>query len=558
MLATTWSADKALAVARRCHFWQWRSWLLLSAYYLMTLFNAVLDGLSMVALVQLFVQPSITSNPLQALLQEGLQTLGVEVSLINLLWLTVALFVIRVGLYFLLLWLQDMMRVWIRRDLQNGLFTGLMKAQWAHLRQLQTGRNVVTLTEEVMTTSRYFLAVLRSGYFLLTSCVLVLMALWINASLTLFLGSVLLPVVLAMRGLFVWQARLSLKMTRIRQRLAADMTEHLHNLFQIKTEVSPLPHIRRGLRHQPEFVRLESKVAWLQALIAAAILLLPAISLLAFMAWVKWQAVPAEQLMAVLASIGVLGARISVQVNGLMASVGTLTRFSGSLLAVYDLLNIPPVVVRRPIEKPVDGVRVEYASYQYDGQGGVVNINLQASKGIPLWVNGASGSGKSTLANLLAGLLLPQSGRVMYLSGASFYDARNYQAKVGYVTQDVFLYQGSVRDNLDMSGDYTDAVLWQALEDSEASIFVKKLGGLDSQLLESGRSLSGGQKRRLGIARVLLACPDILILDEITAGLDVVSRLAIEGLVAQLASNKVVVLISHDTVRIAVQELILS
>ena len=79
-----------------------------------------------------------------------------------------------------------------------------------------------------------------------------------------------------------------------------------------------------------------------------------------------------------------------------------------------------------------------------------------------------------------------------------------------------------------------------------ASIFVKAMGGLDAMIMEAGRSLSGGERRRLGIAQALMARPDVLILDEIMAGLDLQSKTDVSNVIENLTSFLVILVITHD------------
>ena len=161
---------------------------------------------------------------------------------------------------------------------------------------------------------------------------------------------------------------------------------------------------------------------------------------------------------------------------------------------------------------------------------------------------GPSGSGKTTLANLISGLYEPAAGSISYVgaSGKAF-DSRGHHPKIGYVTQDVRLFTGSVRDNLDPWGKVGDDELRACLADTDAASFVERLGGLGAPIAEGGRSLSGGEKRRLAIARALAQKCDCLVLDEVTSGLDTANKRELLETIGRLASRILIVAIAHDT-----------
>ncbi len=136
---------------------------------------------------------------------------------------------------------------------------------------------------------------------------------------------------------------------------------------------------------------------------------------------------------------------------------------------------------------------------------------------------GTSGSGKSTIARLITGLYIPWSGTLLVDGLApSQAPTDDRGRRLGFVDQEVFLFEGTVRDNLALWDDTVpDEVLWNALRDAELEEVIRSLpGGLLAPLVEAGANLSGGQRQRLEIARALVQSPALLVLDEATSALD--------------------------------------
>ncbi len=165
-----------------------------------------------------------------------------------------------------------------------------------------------------------------------------------------------------------------------------------------------------------------------------------------------------------------------------------------------------------------------------------------------LAITGPSGSGKSSLADMLAGLIVPDAGEVL-LDGEPLDASRRaaWRKRVAYVEQDPFLFDGSIAANLAWGrGDVSEAVLWRSLDAASAD-FVRELpDGLATRMGEGGRQFSGGEQQRIALARALITEPDLLVLDEVSAGLDRDNTQAIMQSIDALRARCTVVILSHD------------
>jgi ATP-binding cassette subfamily C protein len=173
-------------------------------------------------------------------------------------------------------------------------------------------------------------------------------------------------------------------------------------------------------------------------------------------------------------------------------------------------------------------------------------------------VCGPSGAGKSTLADLLLGLLRPTAGRIL-IDGEPLAEAclHAWRRSVGYVPQETFLFNETVRANLLwVQPEATEADLRSALHTAAAADFVDRLPqGLDTVVGDRGVRLSGGERQRLALARALLCEPSVLVLDEATSALDTQNERFIQQAIKRLHGRLTVVLIAHrlSTVRMADQ-----
>jgi ABC-type multidrug transport system fused ATPase/permease subunit len=225
---------------------------------------------------------------------------------------------------------------------------------------------------------------------------------------------------------------------------------------------------------------------------------------------------------------------------------------------VFQILDEPAepgAIVRasmgaEPELAPILGdIRYQDVSFSYvEGLPALKNVSFHAPPGATVALVGTTGAGKSTLVNLLVRFYEFTSGQI-YIDGKSIreYDLRALREMIGVVTQESFLFNGSIRENLLMGKPQaTDAELWRAVVAANAQQFIQRLpDGLESVVGERGVKLSVGEKQRLSIARALLKDPPILILDEATASVDTATERLIQEALERLMANRTSIVIAH-------------
>ena len=228
------------------------------------------------------------------------------------------------------------------------------------------------------------------------------------------------------------------------------------------------------------------------------------------------------------------------------------------------LLHQPTQVEEGDGSVPSDNtLRFTHVSFGYNKERRVVDdVTFDVPQGSVTALVGPSGSGKSTLLNLLGGFWSPQTGEIT-LGGVALdkLGARALYQRIGYVMQDVQLFDGSVLDNVRIGNpEASDEQVMAACRNACCDEFVRLLPqGYHTPLGEGAQRLSGGERQRLSIARMMLKDPAIIILDEATALLDPLSQAQVQLALTRLARGKTVVMIAHRlrTVEFASQILVL-
>lgn len=234
-------------------------------------------------------------------------------------------------------------------------------------------------------------------------------------------------------------------------------------------------------------------------------------------------------------------------------------RAMASTTRILDLLDIEPQITDGGTALPREQVRGEVAledvrfSYK-DGPEVIKGLSLHIPAGDTAAIVGATGAGKSTVIKLLLRFYDPLSGRVT-LDGHDLRDLNldDVRASIGLVSQDVFLFHGTVRENIKYgSFDKSDEAMFDAAKVAEAHDFIMRLPqGYDTIVGERGQKLSGGQRQRISIARAILKDPPVLVLDEATSSVDNETEAAIQRSLEKIVVGRTTIVIAHrlSTVR---------
>ena len=193
-------------------------------------------------------------------------------------------------------------------------------------------------------------------------------------------------------------------------------------------------------------------------------------------------------------------------------------------------------------------IECRHIDFSYDSKTILQGIDLNIENGEFLCILGQSGCGKSTLLRLLAGLERPSAGEIRIdgtpIDKITFASLRK---NIGIVQQDVFLFNGSIRENIaygDLSA--SEEQVMEAAKRANIHDYVMSLPeGYETNIGERGIKLSGGQKQRLSIARVFLKNPAILILDEATSALDNTTEALIQNALDELCQGRTTIVVAH-------------
>lgn len=245
--------------------------------------------------------------------------------------------------------------------------------------------------------------------------------------------------------------------------------------------------------------------------------------------------------------------RLVQPIQGLMGLYASIASARVSLRRVHEIMDVPAEVTERPDAHPVERargeVRFEAVSFSFDRGAPVLSeLNLSLAAGERVAIVGRSGEGKSTIADLIARHLDPDSGRVT-LDGQDLRSLRlaDLRRLVVTVDQNPFIFNSTLRENIRFARPDASAeqVREAAMRAGLGPFVARSPRGLDTEVGESGRALSAGERQRVAIARAMLADPTVLVLDEATGALDAATEAEVVTGYEELMAGRTTIVITH-------------
>ena len=190
-----------------------------------------------------------------------------------------------------------------------------------------------------------------------------------------------------------------------------------------------------------------------------------------------------------------------------------------------------------------------YFKYPQKSDRVIKNFSYTFSEGTLYALAGRSGAGKSTLVDLMSGVLQPNSGKIFSGTQNIHENIKNWQKKVGYVPQENFLINDSIKNNI-CFGEKPEEVdidfLNKTIDQSDLRDFINNLPEKENIILgDRGVNISGGQKQRIGLARALYQNRSFLILDEATSSVDTQTEDTILKTLHKIKKNRIIIMIAH-------------
>ncbi|MEO1575656.1 MAG: ABC transporter ATP-binding protein, partial [Pseudomonadota bacterium] len=442
----------------------------------------------------------------------------------------------------------------LQHALRMDTYEHVQRLDMAYFEDASTGNLVSILNDDVNHLEQFFNGGANSLIQVATTIVSVGTVFFVISPLVALLAFTPIPVIVI--GAFYFQRRAQPLYTDVRDkvgRLSNRLAANIAGIATIKSFVSERLEAQRVREASDDYVSANRQAI---AISSAFIPIIRMAILAGFMATLLlggWLTLKGELAVGAFGILVFLTQRLLWPLTDLAQTVDLFERAMAASRRILGLLHAPARIVDRDdavgLASARGAVQFDAVSFAYrDGQTVLDDITLDIAPGQTVGFVGPTGSGKSTIIKLLLRFYDPVSGTVS-LDGQPIdrYRVDDVRRQIGLVSQDVFLFQGSVAENIAYGRDEADLEAIRAAADAaEATEFIERLPeGFDTLIGERGQKLSGGQRQRLSIARALLKDPPILILDEATSAVDSETEAAIARSIQRIEAGRTTLIVAH-------------
>ncbi len=442
----------------------------------------------------------------------------------------------------------------IQHDLRLNAYGHLQNLELAYFEERSTGGLMSILNDDINQLERFLDVGANDILQVLTTVIIVSGTFFFLAPSVAWMA--MLPIPAILWGTFAFQNLLAPRYADVREKVSflnSRLANNLSGIITIKSFVAEEYESARLNRESEAYRQSNSRAIKLSAAFTPLIRMLILVGFTALMVFGGISAVNGNLSVGAYSVLVYLIQRLLWPLTRLGNTFDLYQRAMASVNRVMDLLDTPITIHHGDISLPTKNVRGELLfdniTFAYKDRYRVIkNLSLQIPAGKTIAIVGSTGSGKSTLIKLLLRFYELSSGKIV-LDGININNLNlaDLRRCIGLVSQDVFLFHGTVAENIAYGKfEATDREIQNAAKVAEAHEFITQLPeGYNTIVGERGQKLSGGQRQRIAIARAVLKNPPILVLDEATSAVDNETEAAIQRSLERITVDRTTIAIAH-------------
>jgi ATP-binding cassette subfamily B protein len=460
----------------------------------------------------------------------------------------------------------------IEHDLRQDAYDHLQDMDMAYLEDQSTGGLMAILNDDINQLERFLDYGANDIIQLITSIIVIGILFFVLAPSVAWMA--VLPMPFVFYGSVLFQRRLAPRYADVRERVAllnGQLANNIGGMATIKSFTSEAYENQRIESLSEDYRQSNSEAIRLSSAFVPLIRMVIVIGFFAIMVFGGILVLQGQLNVGAYTILVFMTQRLLWPLTTIGQTLDLYQRAMASTTRILDLLDVQPQIISGPDTLPHDEVEGEVVfddiNFTYpenlqhtNGSASGLNraiiqdLTLRIPAGDTVAIVGATGSGKSTLVKLLLRFYDVQKGAIC-LDGQEIRQLKisDLRRAIGLVSQDVFLFHGTVRDNITYgSFDATHEEIIEAAKVAEAHDFILELpNGYDTIVGERGQKLSGGQRQRISIARAVLKNPPVLVLDEATSSVDNETEVAIQRSMERIIIGRTTIVIAHrlSTVR---------